>query len=130
MSPLSHAGMLQLLLYVFLCLFSLTLYHTSVAFTIDFSFLLYYRYEQAFLTTMLAGKQSYFWIGLNDLFQDGTFFWADSSPVKYTNWGAKQPRRTRWYHPDCVMMNTFGRWTNVNCYQTSGFVCETGWSKV
>ncbi|XP_068726517.1 macrophage mannose receptor 1-like [Montipora capricornis] len=85
------------------------------------------QYEQAFLTTMLVGEKSYFWIGLNALLQgDETFFWAGGSPVKYTNWGAKQPRTAGLNRPYCVMMNMFGRWTNKNCHQTSGFVCETG----
>ncbi|XP_067020488.1 macrophage mannose receptor 1-like [Acropora muricata] len=80
------------------------------------------QYEQAFLITALIGRQSVFWIGLNDFHVDGTFYWTDSSPVKYTNWGAGQPSRG-W---DCVSMTSFGRWINRQCWQSWGYICEAG----
>jgi len=79
------------------------------------------------LTTMLPGKQTDFWIGLNDFHIEGTFFWTDSSPVKYTNWNENQTLQDDLQ--DCVYMtqagrNT-GRWDNVRCDETRGFICET-----
>ncbi|XP_074624213.1 macrophage mannose receptor 1-like isoform X2 [Acropora palmata] len=80
------------------------------------------QYEQAFLITALVGRQSVFWIGLNDFHVDGTFYWTDSSPVKYTNWGAGQPSRGG----NCVSMTSFGRWINRQCFQSWGYICEAG----
>ncbi|XP_015776212.1 PREDICTED: uncharacterized protein LOC107354273 [Acropora digitifera] len=83
------------------------------------------QYEQAFLITALIGRQSVFWIGLNDFHIDGTFYWTDSSPVKFTNWGAGQPSRGRTF-PSCVSMTSFGRWINRQCSQRRGYICEAG----
>ena len=86
------------------------------------------RYEQAFLTTMLFEKKTNFWIGFNDIHLEGTFFWTDNSPVKYTNWNANEPRNWGSYR-DCVHVTPFGnsgRWNNVQCDQKKGFICETG----
>ncbi|XP_044179085.1 uncharacterized protein LOC114946811 isoform X1 [Acropora millepora] len=83
------------------------------------------QYEQAFLITALIGRQSVFWIGLNDFHIDGTFYWTDNSPVKFTNWGAGQPSRGRTF-PSCVSMTPFGRWINRQCWQRRGYICEAG----
>lgn len=91
------------------------------------SLFFHYRYEQAFLITALIGWQSVFWIGLNDFHIDGTFYWTDSSPVKFTNWGAGQPSRSRTF-PSCVSMTSFGRWINRQCWQRRGYICEAGGS--
>ncbi|XP_015780428.1 PREDICTED: macrophage mannose receptor 1-like [Acropora digitifera] len=80
------------------------------------------QYEQAFLITALIGRQSLFWIGLNDFHVAGSFYWTDSSLVKYTNWGAGQPSR-RW---NCVSMTSFGRWITKKCWQLWGYICEAG----
>ena len=87
------------------------------------------RYEQAFLITALIGTQSVFWIGLNDFLTDGTFYWTDSSPVKFTNWGTGQPSSSQGF-PNCVSMTSFGRWINRQCSQSRGYICEAGGSKM
>lgn len=78
------------------------------------------------MATMLPGKQTDFWIGLNDFHFEGTFFWTDSSPVKYTNWNENQPLQGL---QDCVYMTqasrNAGRWNNSWCHETRGFICET-----
>lgn len=78
---------------------------------------------------MLQDKQTNFWIGFNDIFLEGSFFWTDNSQVKYTNWNAKQPKGFG-YSIDCVDLTqaggNAGRWNNVACSQKKGFICETG----
>ena len=92
----------------------------------------FFRYEQAFLTTLLQGKKTHFWIGFNDRHVEGSFFWTDNSPTKYTNWNVNEPQNYGWSR-DCVDMTPYGnagRWGTVQCYQKKGFICETGlWKK-
>ncbi|XP_074624200.1 uncharacterized protein LOC141882148 isoform X4 [Acropora palmata] len=83
------------------------------------------QYEQAFLITAIGGRQSFFWIGLNDLLTDGTFYWTDNSIIKFTNWGTGQPSRGRVF-PNCVSMTPSGRWINRQCSQSRGYICEAG----
>ncbi|CAH3127383.1 unnamed protein product [Pocillopora meandrina] len=86
------------------------------------------QYEQAFLTTMLLGKNDNFWIGFNDKHVEGSFFWTDNSPRKYTNWNVNEPTGYGW-NKDCVDMTSSGeagRWGTAQCDQKKGFICETG----
>ncbi|PFX30431.1 Macrophage mannose receptor 1 [Stylophora pistillata] len=86
------------------------------------------QYEQAFLTTMLLGKNDNFWIGFNDKHVEGSFFWTDNSPRKFTNWNANEPTGYGW-NKDCVDMTPAGeagRWGTAQCDQIKGFICETG----
>lgn len=91
------------------------------------------RYEQAFLTTLLLEKRTSFWIGFNDRHVEGSFFWTDNSPRKYTNWNVNEPQNRGWSR-DCVDMTPFGdagRWGTVQCWQKKGYICETGlWHKI
>ncbi|XP_015760775.1 PREDICTED: macrophage mannose receptor 1-like [Acropora digitifera] len=85
------------------------------------------QYEQTFLILALIGRQSVFWIGLNDFHVHGTFYWTDSSPVKFTNWGPGQPSRDCYDRsPNCVLMTSFGRWIRGKCSQSWGYICEAG----
>lgn len=45
-----------------------------------------------------------YWIGLNDLANQMTFFWSDGSPVAYTNWAAREPNNYGRKNEDCVLM--------------------------
>lgn len=80
------------------------------------------------MTTMLPDNQTNFWIGLNDFHKEGTFLWTDGSLVKYTKWNENQPLQDDLQ--DCVYMTqaggNAGRWDNVRCDETRGFICEKG----
>lgn len=45
-----------------------------------------------------------YWIGLNDLANQMTFFWSDGSPVAYTNWAAREPNNYGKGNEDCVLI--------------------------
>ena len=75
----------------------------------------------------MLGKKGRFWIGLNDKHLEGSFYWADNSPQRFTNWNGGQPANS--YYKDCVDMSstvTAGGWSVVPCSSTQGYICETG----
>jgi len=54
--------------------------------------LLLHRYEQAFLTSVIGfNPAKYFWIGLSDMEEQGTFRWASGDMVTFTHWNAGMP---------------------------------------
>ncbi|XP_044179134.1 macrophage mannose receptor 1-like [Acropora millepora] len=84
------------------------------------------QYEQAFLIMAISGRQSHFWIGLNDFLTEGTFYWTDSSIITFTNWNTGQPSKKGHVFPTCVSMTPSGRWKNRECGQRWGYICEAG----
>ncbi|OXB84687.1 UNVERIFIED_CONTAM: hypothetical protein H355_001164 [Colinus virginianus] len=82
------------------------------------------RYEQAFLTSIIGFKQvKYFWIGLSDMEEHGTFKWAGGDPVIFTHWNMGMPGRD----PGCVAMRTgtsAGLWDILNCEEKNLFLCK------
>ncbi len=36
----------------------------------------------------------YFWIGLNDAANEGSFLWSSGEPVSYTNWDSHEPNNS------------------------------------
>ena len=49
-----------------------------------------------------AGYKGAAWIGLNDLLQEGSFAWSDTSVVAYTHWNTREPNNMN--NEDCVAM--------------------------
>uniref|UniRef100_A0A8V0XRY1 Macrophage mannose receptor 1 n=1 Tax=Gallus gallus TaxID=9031 RepID=A0A8V0XRY1_CHICK len=82
------------------------------------------RYEQAFLTSIIGFKPvKYFWIGLSDMEEQGTFRWAGGDPVIFTHWNMGMPGR----EPGCVAMRTgtsAGLWDILNCEEKNLFLCK------
>ncbi|NWU97744.1 MRC1 protein, partial [Upupa epops] len=82
------------------------------------------RYEQAFLTSVIGlNPAKYFWIGLSDTEEQGTFKWANGHEVTFTHWNAGMPGR----EPGCVAMATgtsAGLWDILNCEESNLFICK------
>ncbi|XP_031969470.1 macrophage mannose receptor 1-like [Corvus moneduloides] len=82
------------------------------------------RYEQAFLTSIIGFKpEKYFWIGLSDVEEHGTFRWASGDPVTFTHWNMGMPGG----ESGCVAMATgtsAGLWDILNCEETNTFLCK------
>uniref|UniRef100_G1N6I5 Macrophage mannose receptor 1 n=1 Tax=Meleagris gallopavo TaxID=9103 RepID=G1N6I5_MELGA len=82
------------------------------------------RYEQAFLTSIIGFKPvKYFWIGLSDVEEQGTFRWTAGDPVTFTHWNMGMPGR----EPGCVAMRTgtsAGLWDILNCEEKNLFLCK------
>ncbi len=64
------------------------------------------------------------WIGLNDLAEEGTFVWRDGSPVTFTRWSKNQPDNDA-CNEDCVALKDGGkgRWHDTHCGQRRSFIC-------
>nr|XP_028607052.1 macrophage mannose receptor 1-like isoform X1 [Podarcis muralis]XP_028607053.1 macrophage mannose receptor 1-like isoform X1 [Podarcis muralis] len=82
------------------------------------------RYEQAFLTSLIGLRsEKYFWIGLSDVQQQGTFKWINRDNVLFTDWNSGMPGE----QSGCVAMRTgtaAGLWDVVNCKEKAAFICK------
>ncbi|NXD11888.1 MRC1 protein, partial [Nothocercus nigrocapillus] len=82
------------------------------------------RYEQAYLTSLIGlSAEKYFWIGLSDMEERGSFKWADGAAVLYTNWNAAMPGKKG----GCVVLrtgNAAGLWDVQNCEVKAKFLCK------
>ncbi|XP_039187522.1 macrophage mannose receptor 1-like [Crotalus tigris] len=82
------------------------------------------RFEQAFLTSQIGYRpEKYFWIGLSDIENPGTFNWTNEDPIQFIHWNAKMPGP----NPGCVAMRTgdaAGLWDVVNCEERAPFLCK------
>jgi hypothetical protein len=65
------------------------------------------------------------WIGFNDRDDEGTFGWADGTPVSYTNWAKGEPDNDV-CNQDCVALKEDGngKWHDTHCAQHRPFICR------
>ncbi|XP_053915277.1 macrophage mannose receptor 1 isoform X1 [Cuculus canorus] len=86
------------------------------------------RYEQAYLTSLVGLRpEKYFWLGLSDVEDQGTFRWANGEAVSFTHWGATMPGSK----PGCVAMTTgpaAGLWDVLDCETKQKYICKQ-WAK-
>ena len=54
----------------------------------------------------------YFWIGVNDIDEEGTFVSTDGSPLTYTNWKSGEPNDYG-SGEDAVVKHSDGFWNDV-----------------
>ncbi|CAM4522259.1 unnamed protein product [Caretta caretta] len=82
------------------------------------------RYEQAFLTSLTGLRpEKYFWIGLSNIQEKGTFKWTNDEAVLFTHWNSEMPGRKS----GCVAMRTGlagGLWDVVKCEEKAKFLCK------
>uniref|UniRef100_A0A8C5Y4E3 Macrophage mannose receptor 1 n=1 Tax=Microcebus murinus TaxID=30608 RepID=A0A8C5Y4E3_MICMU len=82
------------------------------------------RYEQAFLTSLVGLRpERYFWTGLSDIQNKGTFQWTIEEDVQFTHWNSDMPGRKA----GCVAMKTGiagGLWDVLKCDEKAKFVCK------
>jgi hypothetical protein len=64
------------------------------------------------------------WIGLNDLFAESTFVWANKDSDTYRDWSSGEPNNLEG-HEDCVqfVFNKRG-WNDNNCDRAMYFLCH------
>ena len=67
------------------------------------------------------------WLGLNDIFTEGNFTWADRGERNFTAWAKHQPNNFN--EEDCV--HALGvrysyEWNDVNCSDCHQYTCKKG----
>ncbi|XP_078594587.1 uncharacterized protein LOC144872390 isoform X2 [Branchiostoma floridae x Branchiostoma japonicum] len=91
------------------------------------------KYTNNYLLSKIRHLQGYkdgYWIGLNDIENEGTFVWSDGSTLQaYSDWIGRQPdnRIQRSDGEDCVIMRSEGTgemWNDMGCEFKAHFVCE------
>ncbi|XP_033127158.1 hyalin-like [Anneissia japonica] len=73
----------------------------------------------------IVKKTSYnsVWIGLTDIYREGTFRWIDDTGSSYRNFAYGQP--SNYYNKDCVAINySSGKWASLRCSSRLKYVCE------
>ena len=68
--------------------------------------------EQKWLQTVFGSQPS--WIGLNDIAQEGEWWWDNGEPVTYTNWGFLEPDDTNNGDEDYVILGPSCEWEDIN----------------
>jgi hypothetical protein len=80
---------------------------------------------QDFLTAnafVIAGGD--WWIGLNDLANEGLFVWSDDTAVDFTSWAGGEPNNAG--DEDCVHFPIWagGNWNDLPCGAQGRYICE------
>jgi hypothetical protein len=82
--------------------------------------------ESNFLRNLVKStiSDSYIWIGLNDIAQEGTYEWIDGSQSTYRNWDSTQPSDPGAIE-NCVDLSIqSGVWYDFGCTNVERYVCK------
>ncbi|XP_072177280.1 uncharacterized protein [Diadema setosum] len=64
-----------------------------------------------------------YWIGYNDLTEEGTWEWTDGSANVYTNWNSGEPSGGT-EHCGVLRWSTDGSWNDASCTSSYGYICK------
>lgn len=82
--------------------------------------------EQIAAEELLLAFQTDFWIGGNDLSNEGLWSWSDGSPFLYEVWRDEQPDNGGYAYDDedCMEMTATGEWNDRVCESALPYLCE------
>ena len=84
--------------------------------------------ENDFVSELASTSVSpWFWIGANDLMDEGQIVWSDHSVFNYSTWQIGEPNKGAGEIEDCVQISHTkfkGHWKDIKCLSTSYFVCK------
>nr|XP_006824161.1 PREDICTED: chitinase-like protein PB1E7.04c-like [Saccoglossus kowalevskii] len=65
-----------------------------------------------------------YWIGLNDISQEGSYIWINGDPFVYTNWSRGNPNNFK--NQDCGQLWTSRNflWDDAKCSRDKGYICQ------
>nr|XP_054764417.1 uncharacterized protein LOC129271085 isoform X2 [Lytechinus pictus] len=87
---------------------------------------------QSFLTDIVSPgfvPTRCFFIGANDIEDEGDFKWQDGTQVRYDGWSPGQPDDTEG-NRDCACLwssknpSRHGQWDDTNCFNRMNFICQ------
>ncbi|XP_063963415.1 uncharacterized protein LOC129273234 [Lytechinus pictus] len=64
-----------------------------------------------------------YWIGYNDLDEEGTWVWTDGTVTSYTNWNSGEPSGGS-EHCGALRWSSDGTWNDAHCSSSYGYVCK------
>ena len=64
----------------------------------------------------------YFWIGLNDVEEEGKYEWSDGSNYIYNNWKKGDPNNYK--NEDCIIVDPSMKWYDYGCQYKEYFICK------
>ena len=66
-----------------------------------------------------------FWIGGNDITEEGRWVWSDGSPIEFSNFDQGEPDNNDDGGEDCVQFRGgTGLWRDDNCFENDNYLCE------
>jgi hypothetical protein len=74
--------------------------------------------ENSFVGSLITN----IWLGANDIWEEGSFWWVTNEPWTYEIWDTDQPDNIN--NEDCLEMITTSRWQDTSCEYNRAFVCE------
>ena len=66
-------------------------------------------------------SKSDFWIGYNDIDNEGDWVWSDRTTSSYTNWDDKSPNNGG---VSCAIVTRTGKWHDEPCQSQYSFICK------
>ena len=83
---------------------------------------------KTFFIPILDIAIKFFWIGFNDIANEGAFVWFDGTKSSYTNWRSGEPNNSQYTSTgeDCTSkIKASGVWNDVPCHwKLNGFACK------